>query len=197
MHSLIQQHLSHAQTGMKCQADKHRSERQFAIGDWVFLKLQLYVQSSLAKRANQKLSFRFFGSYKILDKIGAVAYRLQLPPSSSIHAVFHISQLKASHGQQVVTDVLLDELVPFQVPQAILDRRLSTGDPPAAEVLIQWSRMPPSLATWELLVPLKQRFPRAPAWGHAGSKGEGIIFTAVIFQKIIGRKKKNNRMTAQ
>jgi hypothetical protein len=39
MQSLIQQHLSRAQTRMKRQADKHRSERQFAIGDWVYLKL--------------------------------------------------------------------------------------------------------------------------------------------------------------
>jgi hypothetical protein len=101
----------------------------------------------LAKRSNQKLSFRFFVPYKILDKIGVVAYKLQLPPSSAIHLVFHVSQLKASHGQQVVTDVLPDELVPFQVCQAILDRRFTTGDPPAEEVLIQWSRMPPSLAT--------------------------------------------------
>lgn len=35
--------------------------------------------------------------------------------------------------------------------------------------------MPPSLATWELLVPLKQRFPRALTWGHAGSQGEGTV----------------------
>jgi hypothetical protein len=125
MHSLIQQHLSRVQTHMKRQADKHRSERHFAIGDWVFLKLQPYVQSSLAKRANQKLSFRFFGPYKIVAKIGAAV----------------------SHGKKQVTDDLPDELVQFQVPQAILDRRWTSSDPPAEEVLVQWSRMPPSLAT--------------------------------------------------
>ena len=43
MTSLIQQHLSRAQTRMKRQADKHRSERSFAVGDWVFLKVQPYV----------------------------------------------------------------------------------------------------------------------------------------------------------
>ena len=63
MISVIQQHLSRAQTRMKRQADKHRSERSFAVGDWVFLKVQPYVQSSLARRANQKLAFRFFGPY--------------------------------------------------------------------------------------------------------------------------------------
>lgn len=56
MTSLIQQHLTRAQKRMKAQTDQHRSERQFAVGDWVYLKLLPYVQASLAPRANQKLA---------------------------------------------------------------------------------------------------------------------------------------------
>ncbi|CAD6258053.1 unnamed protein product [Miscanthus lutarioriparius] len=99
MTSVIQQHLSRAQTCMKRQGDKHHSERSFAVGEWVFLKVQPYVQSSVARRANQKLAFRFFGPYHILERIGAAAYKLALPSSSSIHPVFHVSQLKLSHGK--------------------------------------------------------------------------------------------------
>ena len=113
MTSLIQQHLSRAQTRMKRQADKHRSDRSFAVSDWVFLKVQPYVQSSLARRANQKLAFRFFGPYQILERIGPAAYKLALPSSSSIHPVFHVSQLKVSHGKMSVSDVLPDELAQF------------------------------------------------------------------------------------
>jgi hypothetical protein len=51
---------------MKQQADKGRSERSFHVGDLVFLKIQLYIQSSLAPRSNQKLSFKFFGSFEVL-----------------------------------------------------------------------------------------------------------------------------------
>ncbi|XP_066392730.1 uncharacterized protein [Miscanthus floridulus] len=163
---------------MKRQADKHCSERSFAIGDWVFLKIQPYVQSSLARRANQKLAFRFFGPYQILERIGQAAYKLALPSSSTIHPVFHVSQLKVSHGKLPVSADLPDDLTQFQVPQRILDRRWTPGDSPVEEVLVQWSQMPPSLATWETLEHLKQRFRRAPAWGHAGSKGGGIVNTA-------------------
>jgi transposase InsO family protein len=98
MQELIHQHLLRAQDRMKRQADKGRSEREFAVGDNVFLKLQPYVQSSLARRANHKLSFRFFGPYKVIQKIGSVAYKLELPSSFSIHPVFHVSQLKLSPG---------------------------------------------------------------------------------------------------
>lgn len=50
---------------MKKQADKRRSERVFQIGDQVFLKLQPYIQSSVAHRANHKLAFKFFGPFTV------------------------------------------------------------------------------------------------------------------------------------
>jgi ribosomal protein L21E len=52
MHQLVRQHLLRAHSRMKRQADKRRSERSFAVGDKVFLKLQPYVQSSVAHRAH-------------------------------------------------------------------------------------------------------------------------------------------------
>lgn len=64
---LIQQQLNRAQQQrMKHQSDKNRSEREFQVGDFIFLKLQSDVQSSLVVQGNQKLSFRFYGPYKIL-----------------------------------------------------------------------------------------------------------------------------------
>lgn len=151
MQDVVRQHLLRAQSRMKRQADKHRSERSCSVGDWVFLKLQPYVQSSVAHRSNHKLAFKFFGPYRILECIGKVAYKLDLPQSSSVHQVFHISQLKRSHGDQPLSSTLPTENVQFQVPKRILQRRWLSGDHPVEQVLVEWSHMPPSLATGSLL----------------------------------------------
>jgi len=58
---------------MKSQANKHRSHQAFLVGDSVYLKAQPYVQTSLAPRSSNKLSFRYFGPFEIVDKIVVVA----------------------------------------------------------------------------------------------------------------------------
>jgi hypothetical protein len=77
MTQAIQQHLLRAQQRMKAQADKHRQEREFMIGDWVYLKLKPHIQQSMHHRSNHKLSFKYFGPYLITQHIGKVAYKLQ------------------------------------------------------------------------------------------------------------------------
>uniref|UniRef100_A0A8R7UTT8 Tf2-1-like SH3-like domain-containing protein n=1 Tax=Triticum urartu TaxID=4572 RepID=A0A8R7UTT8_TRIUA len=79
---------------MKQQTNRKRSERRLEVGDMVFLKLQPYVQTSVAKRANHKLSFRFYGRFPVISKINEVAYKLELPPQATIHPVFHVSMLR-------------------------------------------------------------------------------------------------------
>lgn len=76
MTQLLKLHLNRAQQQMKSYADKKRSFREFAVGDWVYLKLQPYVQSSVASRANHKLCFCYYGPYQILHRVGKVAYQL-------------------------------------------------------------------------------------------------------------------------
>ena len=150
------------------------------MGDEVLLKLQSYTQSSVASRPYPKLAYKFFGPYKVLEKIGAVAYRLQLPKHSGIHPVFHISQLKpylpdytpVFSTLPVVTDL---QAAPTQ-PEAIQERRLvRKGNTAIPQVLVTWSGLPASTATWEDYNVLCARFPQAPAWGQSGSSGGGGV----------------------
>jgi hypothetical protein len=160
---------------MKKQADKGRLDRTFQVGDAVFLKLQPYVQSSIARRSSQKLAFRFFGPFRVLERIGNVAYRLDLPASSSVHPVFHVSQLKRSPGSASAVAALPSALTEFQVPIAVLQKRWTGGSHPVEQGLVRWSHMPPALSTWESLEALQQQFPRPPAWGHAVPQEEGNV----------------------
>jgi len=180
MNRLLQQHLCRAQNRMKMQADKHRSDRSFAVGDFVFLKIQSYVQSSLAPRANAKLAFKYFGPYQVIGKIGSVTYKLQLPPTAAIHDVFHVSQLKkAVSSSAQVSPSPPDPTDSLQVPERILSKRMvSKGVRSVQQALIKWSSWPDSMATWEDLEALRQRFPSAPAWGQAGSLQGGRVTTA-------------------
>lgn len=164
MQSLIQQHLARAQNRMKLRADKKRTERSFNIGDWVYVKLQPYVQTSVAPRANQKLAYRFFGPYKIEEKIGYVDYKLQLPAESTVHPVFHVSQLKGAIPITHSTSPLPVAFAGLQVLERILQKRVATvGSDVRLQALIQWSGLPFALATWKDMEALRQRFPRAPA----------------------------------
>jgi hypothetical protein len=122
----------------------------FVVGDQVFVKLQPYVQSSLAQRCHQKLAFKFFDPYTIAEKIGDVAYRLILPFSSSIHPVFHVSQLKKLVRSPHTVAKLPYEIVEYHVPEKILATFISKRGTKEVEwVLAKWSNMVNDLATWE------------------------------------------------
>ena len=96
---LLKGNLVATQDRMKLQADKHRQERSFEVGDLVFLRLQPFKQHSLHWSKMRKLAPKFFGPFQILQKVGSVAYKLDLPSTSGVHPVFHVSCLKANIGQ--------------------------------------------------------------------------------------------------
>jgi transposase InsO family protein len=174
---LLRQQLLRVQQKMKASADKKRSFREFAVDDLVFLKLQPYIQNSVVLRSNQKLAYKYYGPYRVLARVGKVAYRLDLPEASCIHPVIHVSQLKRAigPGEQVQSDLPIAHS-DMQVPIKMLQKRVCRkGGSNISQVLVQWSGMSEELATWEDTEALRQHFPAADAWGQASSQDGGIV----------------------
>ena len=96
---------------MKQQAYQHRNERSFEVGDWVFLRLHPYKQVSLKQsKKNNKLSPKYYGPYKVLQKIGTMDYKLELHPSWQVHPIFNVSCLKKVIGDKILVQTILLKL---------------------------------------------------------------------------------------
>lgn len=161
---LLKEHLLSAQQQMKKFADRHHRDVSIATGDQVLLRLHPYYMKSLARRPNEKLSPRFYGSFEIEERIGPVAYRLKLPSTCRIHPVFHVSHLKLYRGMVVsglpLPPNLSDEMELDVQPSVVLDSRVrSVGGKQVPEVLVQWDGLPSGEATWEPVFTIQIQFP--------------------------------------
>ncbi|KAF5471099.1 hypothetical protein F2P56_011566 [Juglans regia] len=131
---MLRENLLKSQNRMKEFADRKRTEREFQVGDWV------------------------------LERIGTVAYKLNLPPSTKIHPVVHVSCLKKKLDQNVIplpTLPPLDSQGKVQPePELILQRRMKKiRNHAVTEVLVKWLGASIEDSTWELLWTLRDRYP--------------------------------------
>jgi hypothetical protein len=173
---LLRAQLLRAQQRMKSYTDKNRSEREFAPGEQILLKWQPYAQQSVVNRPYPKLSYKFFGPYKILERVGPVAYKLELPASAQVHPVFHVSQLKPFTANYSPTFAELpaaaDLAAVAPVLAGILQRRLvRKGNVVVPQVLVHWAHLPTDAATWEDYYVLKSKYPDACLWE---AEAEGV-----------------------
>jgi hypothetical protein len=179
---VLKQHLAAAQNKMKLYADTKRSEREFQVGDKVLLKLQPYAQATVINRPLPKLAYMFFGPYTVLERIGQVAYKLELPLDCKVHNIFHVSQIKDFRPDYApVFAELPGPPAPDTVdtePEKILERRLvKKGNAALPQVLIKWTNLPEDATTWDDWTTLQARFPFVLAWGQASASREGTVTT--------------------
>ncbi|WOG96017.1 hypothetical protein DCAR_0415347 [Daucus carota subsp. sativus] len=164
IHKLLKMNLQKAQERMKWFADKHRTERVFDEGDEVFVKLKAFKQTSLKEAKDNKFTPRFFGPYKIIKKIGQVAYQLQLPATAKVHPTFHVSLLKKKVGSHAITQLdppVLNDTPAPAYPHLILDRKIvNRNNAAAVSVLIQWKGMAPEDASWVDYNVLRRHYPQ-------------------------------------
>lgn len=150
----LKDNLQRAQNQQKLYVDWHLVEQNFEVGDLVYLWLQPYRQSSLKTIGKEKLKPRFYGPYKVVQRVGEVAYELELPEGSQIHNVFHVSCLKKIIGQCVIVSKdmpPIDEegkliLGPAEIVD-VREKRLRSRT--VKEFLVRWKDLPIEDATYE------------------------------------------------
>ena len=161
----IRDNLRVARSRQKSYADNRRKPLEFQIGDLVLLKVSPW-KGVVRFGKKGKLAPRYVGPFKIIERVGKVAYKLELPNElSNIHPTFHVSNLKkclAEGNIQVPLDeVSIDESMHFvEKPVEIVDRsekKLKRSRIPI--VLVRWeSKRGPDL-TWEREDQMKLKYP--------------------------------------
>jgi hypothetical protein len=145
----LTENLVRAQATYKRFADKKRLDRSFAKGEFVYLS----AKNLRTDRPNKKFDVRLLGPFRILEKVGTLAYRLELPPASRAHPVFHVSLLHPATVNEFSKPEENFEIRPVPVTQegeyevaSILDSRLRRS---RLQYLVEWAGLPRSEATWE------------------------------------------------
>jgi len=165
---LIQQvrsRLQTAQSRQKSYADKRRSDLEFQVGDMVLLKVSPW-KGVIRFRKRGKLGPRFIGPFRVLARVGRVAYRLDLPEELSlIHNTFHVSQLRKCLVDETAVvpleDIQVDSGLNYiEKPIAILERKTKTLRNKVIQLVkVQWQHRKGSEWTWEAEEEMRTHYP--------------------------------------
>ncbi|XP_075475885.1 uncharacterized protein LOC142514631 [Primulina tabacum] len=162
---MIRKRMKAAQDRQASYANKRRRPLEFQVGDQVFLKVSPF-RGTMRFGRKGKLAPRYIGPYAIVERIGTLAYRLDLPQSlSAIHDVFHVSMLRKyepdpSHVLRTEEVELDSSLSYVEHPVQILDRKeKQLRNKTIPLVMVQWSRHGREEATWELEAKMRQDWP--------------------------------------
>ncbi|XP_070004550.1 uncharacterized protein [Nicotiana sylvestris] len=162
---LIKERLKTAQSRQKSYLDVRRRDLEFKEDDWVFLKVSP-MKGIMRFGRRGKLSSRYVEPYKIIQRIGQVAYKLELPPEMSlVHPVFHVSMLRKVVGDPstivpVETIEVNEELSYEKVPVSILDKQVrKLRNKEIASVKVLWRNQQVEEATWEAEEEMRKKYP--------------------------------------
>jgi hypothetical protein len=173
MIQMVRERLATAQSRQKSYADKRRSDLEFQVGDFVLLKVSPW-KGVIRFRKRGKLGPRYIGPYRIIARVGKVAYRLELPDELRlIHNTFHVSQLRKCVREETavvpVEDIQIDEKLNYvEKPIALLEWKVKTlRNKEIKYVKVLWQHRKGSEWTWE---------PEADMRAHYPELFEGIDF---------------------
>ena len=162
----IRERMKAAQDRQKSYADLKRRPMEFQVGDRVLLKVSPW-KGIVRFQKRGKLSPRFIGPFKIIERVGNLAYRLELPSElQKLHNAFHVSNLRKclSKEEKKISyqDVeVSEELSYIEEPECFLDRKVKVlRNKEIPIVKVQWRHHDGIEATWEPEEEMKRKYPR-------------------------------------
>ena len=162
---MIREKMKIAQSHQKSYHDKKRKDLSFEKGDHVFLRVTPVTGICRALKS-RKMTPYFIGPYQIAEKVGEVAYQINLPSSlSNLHDVFHVSQLRKyivdmSHVVSLDDVQVRDNLTIETLPMRIEDRDVKQlRRKEIALVKVVWGGPANGNVTWELESQMKDSYP--------------------------------------
>ncbi|WVZ58856.1 hypothetical protein U9M48_009082, partial [Paspalum notatum var. saurae] len=161
----IQENLKRAQSRQKSYSDRRRRPLVFKEGDHVYLRVSP-MKGVHRFGVKGKLAPRYVGPFKISEKCGPVAYRLELPPRlAAVHDIFHVSQLKkclrVPEEEIDTSQVQIEPDLTYEArPVKVLDQKQrSTRRSTVTMYKVQWSEHTEEEATWETEEYLRTKYP--------------------------------------
>jgi hypothetical protein len=144
-----------AKANQERNANHHRRDVTFCVGDLVLLSSHHINLASQATRPSKKLQHRFTGPYRITQKVSPVAFKLALPDTLKIHPVFHVSLLRQYRDPTSIPNreapqppppaITINDHPEFEV-EKILDHRTHRRQ---KQYLVKWVGYPDHDASWE------------------------------------------------
>ena len=154
-----------APSRQKSYADRRRSKLEFQVDDFVFLKAFPW-KGVIRFRKRGKLGPQYIGPFRVIARIGRVAYRLELPAElGQIHDTFHVSQLRKCIADESAVVPLEDIQVDvglnyIERPVAIRDRKIKVlRNKEVPLVQVQWQHQKGSELTWEPEREMREQHP--------------------------------------
>ncbi|GKF84760.1 hypothetical protein Tco_0249658 [Tanacetum coccineum] len=154
-----------ARDRQKSYADLKRKPMELQVGDKVMLKVS-HWKGVVRFGKRGKLNPRYVGPFKVLEKVGEVAYKLELPKElSRVHNTFHVSNMKKCHADEPLVVPLdghhLDDKLHF-VEEALEivgreDKRLKQSR--ILLVKVRWNSKRGLEFTWEREDQFKKKYP--------------------------------------
>ncbi|GJS07662.1 putative reverse transcriptase domain-containing protein [Tanacetum coccineum] len=161
----IKHHLQASRDRQKCYADKRCKPLEFQVGDKVMLKVSPW-KGVIRFGKRGKLNPRYIGPFKILAKVGTVAYRLGLPEKlSRVRSTFHVSNLKKCLPDEPLTipldEIHIDEKLNFiEEPVEIMDRKIKRLKQSRIPIVkVHWNSRRGPEYTWEREDQMQKKYP--------------------------------------